>query len=72
MGIEQHEPPNDIRCTADADLLFNPPCACPACAPPEATEATGPATIWLPIGGRPVRREITDMELGEAGHRILG
>ena len=72
MGAEGFESAAEVPCTADADLLFNPPCACPACAPPEVTEASGPTAIWLPIGGRPVRREICNMELGDAGHRVLG
>lgn len=70
----------EIECTAlaqsadpDTNALFTPPCSCPRCsALPETAADDGPATIWIPVDGRPVRFMVEDMDLGSTGHSILG
>ena len=71
--------PDDIECTAfdrsamsDRNVLFTPPCACPRCRPDPTVESDGASTIWLPIDGRPVRHEVTALELGSTGSSLLG
>ena len=67
----------EIECTADRaggdqpNILFTPPCACPRCAPEEIIESDD-RHIWLPVQGRRVRFELTDMDLGATGRSLLG
>lgn len=69
----------DIVCTAvrdgSGDLpnpLFTPPCQCPECAVDELeTGQVAPDTIWLPVGGRPVRFDVDPVELGAQASAAL-
>lgn len=71
---------DDIECTAidrsgdpaTANVLFTPPCACPRCAPQRFDAEAGPAVLWLPVDGRPVRHRVENLTLGPAGVRYLG
>jgi len=71
---------SEQACTAiraDGDIppnvLFTPPCACPRCAPATVYNHDGNRDDgWLRVRGHQQRYRVEMVELGAAGHAVLG